>query len=357
MAMSPQDAAAAGLGWVPENNPNYGKPGFVGSTPASGGSATTPSATSSTTTDYAGPASGSAPAGSSTPPPASGSAPPPASGGSSGGYPAGWQADPSMGPGWAFNPSTGQHIPTNSPSYPGYGGATGTPGQGTPTGGGTPPPAGGGSPSEPGGGTGTGNATTEGGTGSTPPSTGANDVMDKHIRDLLVGMMGEDPSKVDVNSPEIQAQLAPFSAAAQRASDQQVSEGAEGAFANQQDFGAPEKEAARERMAAQIGQEGAGLVGTEQAARRADRTNAAGQAASLINTDIANRLKQEGITQTGDLATRELNIREELGKLGISAEQIDALMRDQEFMASLGLQAGTTAADLNNKAATSIMNG
>lgn len=35
--MTPQQAAAAGLGWVDKNNPNYGKPGFVGSTPASGG--------------------------------------------------------------------------------------------------------------------------------------------------------------------------------------------------------------------------------------------------------------------------------------------------------------------------------
>lgn len=30
MAMTPQEAAAAGLGWVDENNPNYGKKGFVG---------------------------------------------------------------------------------------------------------------------------------------------------------------------------------------------------------------------------------------------------------------------------------------------------------------------------------------
>lgn len=32
--MTPQDANAAGLGWVDQYNPNYGKPGFVGSTPA-----------------------------------------------------------------------------------------------------------------------------------------------------------------------------------------------------------------------------------------------------------------------------------------------------------------------------------
>lgn len=30
MAMTPQEAAAAGLGWVDEHNPNYGKKGFVG---------------------------------------------------------------------------------------------------------------------------------------------------------------------------------------------------------------------------------------------------------------------------------------------------------------------------------------
>lgn len=32
--MSPQEAAAAGLGWVPPNHPLYGTPGFVGSSPA-----------------------------------------------------------------------------------------------------------------------------------------------------------------------------------------------------------------------------------------------------------------------------------------------------------------------------------
>jgi hypothetical protein len=35
--MTPGEASAAGLGWVDRNNPNYGKAGFVGSTPTSGG--------------------------------------------------------------------------------------------------------------------------------------------------------------------------------------------------------------------------------------------------------------------------------------------------------------------------------
>ena len=34
--MTPGEANAAGLGWVDKNNPNYGKAGFVGSTPATG---------------------------------------------------------------------------------------------------------------------------------------------------------------------------------------------------------------------------------------------------------------------------------------------------------------------------------
>lgn len=36
MGMTPQEASAAGLGWVDENNPNYGKPGFVGPQTAAG---------------------------------------------------------------------------------------------------------------------------------------------------------------------------------------------------------------------------------------------------------------------------------------------------------------------------------
>lgn len=38
--LTPQEANAQGLGWVDKNNPNYGKPGFVGSTPTSGGGST-----------------------------------------------------------------------------------------------------------------------------------------------------------------------------------------------------------------------------------------------------------------------------------------------------------------------------
>jgi hypothetical protein len=50
--MTPQEANAAGLGWVDKNNPNYGKAGFVGSTPGTAGGAPgaspTPSAPTST---------------------------------------------------------------------------------------------------------------------------------------------------------------------------------------------------------------------------------------------------------------------------------------------------------------------
>jgi hypothetical protein len=35
--MTPQEANAAGLGWVDKHNPNYGKTGFVGSTPGTSG--------------------------------------------------------------------------------------------------------------------------------------------------------------------------------------------------------------------------------------------------------------------------------------------------------------------------------
>lgn len=43
--MTPQQAAAAGLGWVDKNNPNYGKPGFVGSQPAAPSAPGTPAPT------------------------------------------------------------------------------------------------------------------------------------------------------------------------------------------------------------------------------------------------------------------------------------------------------------------------
>lgn len=40
--MTPAQAAAAGLGWVPRDHPLYGTPGFVGSTPAGGGAPPAP---------------------------------------------------------------------------------------------------------------------------------------------------------------------------------------------------------------------------------------------------------------------------------------------------------------------------
>lgn len=62
--MTPQEAAAAGLGWVDRNNPNYGKAGFVGSTPASGGTDPNQPAQPASPTPAAGGPTPSSPAGS-----------------------------------------------------------------------------------------------------------------------------------------------------------------------------------------------------------------------------------------------------------------------------------------------------
>jgi hypothetical protein len=374
---------------VPENNPNYGKPGFVGSTtPTSaptGGlgqitnsdpltpqayTGASPAATPTISGTYGDnlptgtPKAGTPAVGSTmavTGPTPSGSvdyaAPTTqASGQATNGILPGWQ---DAGGGWAFNPATGQRIPMNNPWYQtqlANAGGGGTPPPATGTGGGAPTAPS--SPSEPGGtappggttGGGAGNTTTEGGTGTTPPSTGANDTQDANIRNILLKLMNQDPTKVDPNDPSVINQTAPYAAARQRATDQEISTGAEGAFANQQDYGAPEQMAARERAGADIANETGQVVGNEVNARRQERTTSIGQAADLINTDISNRLKQEGLTQTGQLGNRELDIRQELGKLGLSDSMIETLMRDQEFMASLGVQAGSTAATLNNQA-------
>jgi hypothetical protein len=46
--MNPQQAAAAGLGWVDKNNPNYGKAGYVGSAPAAPSGVPAPPAAAAT---------------------------------------------------------------------------------------------------------------------------------------------------------------------------------------------------------------------------------------------------------------------------------------------------------------------
>jgi hypothetical protein len=209
------------------------------------------------------------------------------------------------------------------------------------------------------------------------PSPTINDDQ-KIYRDALLAGMKVDEN-VTVNDPAIKAQLDPMKAAAERAMRQDVRGGAEAAFADGQDFGAPEKVAAMERMGNQQGMMAAELVGRETQAKRDRIDNYLKEFGASLDTDKKLALQKEmqkldldlkkylgdrdfelgkgdqdirlkGLDQTGRLGDRELTIREKLGMGGLNNDLQRMLIGDRQFRDRLGFDIGATEADLNRRA-------
>ncbi len=228
------------------------------------------------------------------------------------------------------------------------------------------------------------------------------------FRDALIKQMGQNeiPS---VNDAAIKAQLDPFAAAQTRAMRDEIRSGAEGAFADDQDFGVPERVAAAERAGQNTGLKAADLVGRELTARRQQISDALGKYGDQLSAEqqrqltaklaeIDATLKSRGLditesqgnrgldlnekelelkkylgdkdigiqlsdqdirklalTQTGQLGNRELDIRDKLGTMGLNSDMIRTLLADAQFRLQFGLDVGKTQAGLNEDAGRSAL--
>lgn len=330
---TPQEAGAMGLGWVDRNNPNWGKPGFVGSTPESGGA---PPATPTGDPDlrHAGGEGGDR-----LPPP-----PPDPTG------------DPTKNPVDLLRPPVNPDTPIA-------------------------------------------------GAGSGGVNAADESNQQKMLRDALIAQMTQSKD-VSVNDPNIKAQLDPYAAAQERARKEEVSRGAEQAFAGGQDYGSPERMAAAERSGQATGLRASDLVGREIQSKRDEIQKALTEFGGMMSEDQKNALqrraqdldaqlkregigadvyktnksydiekyktdrgfdmdkmrldadtiiKQAGLKQTGDLGNRELDIRDKLGMAGMNAQMTSMLLNDKQFRQKLGLDAGIAEADLNRQALSSLM--
>lgn len=299
MAMSPQEAAAAGLSWVDEGHPLYGTPGFVGASSAPGQPTAPPAGAPSA------PPSSAAPA---TPP----STPDPfaAMGGGvfvNGGWvpkthPLAQQA--SAQPGAAPAPSSGY-----------YGGS--------PTG---------------------------------PQPYNATPAAQSSFMDTLAGRMTQDATAVDRTNPAIRAQADAFAANVDRQRRNLVADQAErlgpygtGALAGTERMAA-------ERAGQVSGAFEADLVGREIQARRDEVAQALQTMSGVLSDDQKARLAQQqmqldaelrrlGIGSTEGIANRELDLKRDLGFGGLNLDASRLLLQNQQFGDQLGFDTAAFEAD------------
>jgi hypothetical protein len=190
----------------------------------------------------------------------------------------------------------------------------------------------------------------------TLPNPMASSGMTDTMRQALLAQMGQNPVPT-AQDPTVQAEMAPYIGAREEAARNAINTGAEGAFANQQDYSPTEARAEMESAGKDIASQTGNVVANETAARRAQINNALQLTTGMTENDIGNFIKEQGLVQTGQLGNRELDIKDQLGKLGLTETEINALLSDQEFMASLGLQTGIAQQNFNNLAGQTLLNG
>ncbi|HEX6274239.1 MAG TPA: hypothetical protein VFZ53_14460 [Polyangiaceae bacterium] len=264
--MTPQQAAAAGLGWVDKNHPLYGTPGYVGSTPGSGGAGAAPP-----TTGY---------------------------------YPTGE-------PGTTPINQQNQNAQTYSQT-PGAAPSNNTTNQGT-----------------------------------------QDVVRNTYLQSIQKG------TAVDTNDPNFRQQADAYAAGQERARRNALDSAAQaGSAAGGYTTGGDdvERRMIDEAMGRNVGQFEAELVGRELQSRREEIQNALTSLRGMISGDQAMALerelaaldaaiKRESLAQTGSLGQQDLNLRDKLGTGALNVDLIRAMLQNQQFGQSFGLDLANSEAN------------
>lgn len=202
-------------------------------------------------------------------------------------------------------------------------------------------------------------------------------------RNTLIAQMAQDEIP-DVNDKVIKAQLDPYRAEFTRQMRGEVRDEAEQAFAGGQDYGSPEKVAALERAGHKTGLMASDLVGRELQARRDQIESSLAEFGKTMSEDQRRalekeqadldrqlkeklgdadirlqeedqKIRREGLAQTGALGGRELDIRERLGAMGLNSDMIRTILANLNDNRRLGLDAGIAEADFNRRALLDVM--
>lgn len=194
---------------------------------------------------------------------------------------------------------------------------------------------------------------------ATPAAAPAANTTNQGTQDVLRNMYLQralQPGTIDPNSPDIRQQSDSFSAAAERARRDAVANNAE-SHAGTGDTGAQgvEQRSINEKAAQARGSFEAQLVGQAAQQRKAEITDALQQLGGMISGDQARALQQELAKLNAQIQQSQIASNEKLGMGSINVDLARALLQNQQANNSLGLQAGTTAAQLNQQAMLSML--
>ena len=335
--MTPGEAAAAGIGWVPSGHPLYGTPGYVG---------------------YGGEGSPSIPPQTNAQPP--GITPTPATPASGG---------PAMTPAEAAKAGLGW-VPQGHPLYgtpgyvgstPGGGAAPGAPGTGVGGTGYTPPNSAPGTPGTDPINTQAKNAQTYSNTpGAAPTDNTTNQGSQDTYRNMLL-QRATQGTAIDANDPAIRAQSDAFRAQQSRAARELMTQQAESGGPLGQAFAQGQQRATAERAGQAAGAFEAQLIGNELQQRRQEIQTALSELGGAISNDqkmklqrdlaaLDAELKRLGISTSASTAAAELALKEKLGLGGLNVDLMRALLQNQQFGNELGFNIAEREAFWNNEA-------
>jgi len=166
---------------------------------------------------------------------------------------------------------------------------------------------------------------------------------------------------VDQNDPNFRQQADTYNARVERDKRNYVADQAEKLGPYQSGALQGEERVASERAGQAKGQFEADLVGRELQARRQEIAQYMTMLGGVISddersmlqrelADLDAALRREGLSQTGALGSRELDIRDRLGSGELNLGMLRTLLQNQQFGQDLGFRIGATEADLNNQA-------
>jgi hypothetical protein len=175
--------------------------------------------------------------------------------------------------------------------------------------------------------------------------------VDNSRRDNLFNILSQRASQglaTDRRSPGIAGQADAFSAAAERARRNYISDMAEqmGPLGNIQG----ERRMAAERMGQSVGNFEATLIGNEVQAKRNEIAQALAQMGSMLSDEqrmaLEQQLAQLDATVKTQLGNRGFDIEEKLGMSGLGNDLLRTLLGNQQFYAGMGSENDRFLADL-----------
>lgn len=177
------------------------------------------------------------------------------------------------------------------------------------------------------------------------------------------------PKTIDMNDPVLRQQADAYGAAQERARRGTVAQNAETYGATGQ-VGA---EAVQDRMANEMAAQNrasfeAQLVGNELKNRREEIQNALTSLSGLISgdqarglqkelADIDAQIKQAGLSQSGALGGRELDIKQQLGLGGLNVDLLRTILQNQQANNDLGFRIGDREAFYDQSALNTLLGG